>query len=159
AWPARSRSRRVDPTEGFASPVGALAKGATSASFMAGPPSGERGGRWGGDDVARPGVDANRYGRRFPVGGVAGPRRAARGTGVGARPRPRAAPREIVKGRGVDSGGGTLVRLSMGLGHRSEDRIPVMLVCGSVGGLAGWYFVSRHAKKIAARRKDTRTIQ
>src|SRR5262249_56778593 len=53
-----------------------------SASFMAGPPSGERRGRWGGDDVARPGVDANQYGRRFPVGGVAGPPRAARGRRV-----------------------------------------------------------------------------
>jgi hypothetical protein len=52
-----------------------------------------------------------------------------------------------------------LVRLSMGLDHLSKDQIPVMLVCGSVGGLAGWYFVSRHAKKIVAQRKDTRTIQ
>jgi hypothetical protein len=52
-----------------------------------------------------------------------------------------------------------LVRLSMGLDHLIEDQIPVMLVCGSVGGLAGWYFVSRPAKKIVAQRKDTRTIQ
>jgi hypothetical protein len=28
-----------------------------------------------------------------------------------------------------------------------------MLICGPVGGLAGWYFVSRHAKKLAAERK------
>jgi hypothetical protein len=43
-----------------------------------------------------------------------------------------------------------LVRLGMGLDHLTKDQIPVMLICGPVGGLAGWYFVSRHAKKLAA---------
>jgi hypothetical protein len=51
-----------------------------------------------------------------------------------------------------------LVRLSMGLVHLSKDQNPVMLVCGSAGGLVGRHFVSRHAKKIVAQRKDTRTI-
>ena len=31
-----------------------------------------------------------------------------------------------------------LVRLSLGLDHPIEDQIRVMLVCGSVGGLAIW---------------------
>ena len=46
-----------------------------------------------------------------------------------------------------------LIRLGLGLDHLSKDQIPVMLICGPVGGLAGWYFVSRHAKKLAAERK------
>jgi hypothetical protein len=48
-----------------------------------------------------------------------------------------------------------LVRLGMGLEHLSKDQILVMLICGPVGGLAGWYFVSRHAKKLAAERKGS----
>jgi hypothetical protein len=39
-----------------------------------------------------------------------------------------------------------LVRLGLGLEHIDQDQIPVMLVCGPVGGVAGWYFVSRQAK-------------
>jgi hypothetical protein len=46
-----------------------------------------------------------------------------------------------------------LVRLGMGLEHLSRDQIPVMIVCGPVGGLAGWYVVSRQAKQQAAARK------
>jgi hypothetical protein len=47
-----------------------------------------------------------------------------------------------------------LVRLGMGLDHLTKDQIPVMLICGPVGGLAGWFFVSRHAKKLAAEEKS-----
>jgi len=46
-----------------------------------------------------------------------------------------------------------LVRLGLGLDHLSKDQIPVMLIWGPVGGLVGWYCVSRHAKKLAAERK------
>jgi hypothetical protein len=46
-----------------------------------------------------------------------------------------------------------LVRLGMGREHISRDQIRVMLVCGPVGGLAGWYVVSRQAKRQAAARK------
>jgi hypothetical protein len=34
-----------------------------------------------------------------------------------------------------------------------------MIICGPVGGLAGWYFVSRHAKKLAAERKGDLTTR
>jgi hypothetical protein len=47
-----------------------------------------------------------------------------------------------------------LVRLGLGLDHLSKDQIPIMLICGPLGGLAGWYVVSRQAKKLAADRKD-----
>jgi hypothetical protein len=43
-----------------------------------------------------------------------------------------------------------LVRLGLGLDHLRRDQIPVMLICGPVGGLAGWYVVRRHAKELAA---------
>ena len=33
-----------------------------------------------------------------------------------------------------------LVRLGLGLDHLSRDQIGVMLICGPVGGLAGWWF-------------------
>jgi hypothetical protein len=46
-----------------------------------------------------------------------------------------------------------LVRLGLGLEHLGRYQIRVMLVCGPVGGLAGWYFVSRQAKQRAAERK------
>ena len=39
------------------------------------------------------------------------------------------------------------VRLGMGPDDISKDQVPVMLFCGPLGGLAGWYFVSRHAKE------------
>ncbi len=46
-----------------------------------------------------------------------------------------------------------VVRFSMGLEHFSRDQIPVMLVCGPIGGLAGWYVVRREAKSRAAAAK------
>jgi hypothetical protein len=49
-----------------------------------------------------------------------------------------------------------LVRLGLGLDHLSKDQIRVMLICGPVGGLAGWYVVSRQAKKLAGVRKGGR---
>jgi hypothetical protein len=52
-----------------------------------------------------------------------------------------------------------LVRLGMGLDHLSTDQIAVMIICGPVGGLAGWYFISRHAKELAAERKGDLTTR
>ena len=46
-----------------------------------------------------------------------------------------------------------LVRLGMGLEHLSKDQIRIMIICGPVGGLAGWHFVARHARNLAAERK------
>jgi hypothetical protein len=43
-----------------------------------------------------------------------------------------------------------LVRLGMGLEHLSQDQVVILLVCGPVGGLAGWYFGSRYVKQLAA---------
>jgi hypothetical protein len=43
-----------------------------------------------------------------------------------------------------------LLRFSLGMEHFTRDQIPVMLVGGPVGGLAGWYVVSREAKRRAA---------
>jgi membrane protein DedA with SNARE-associated domain len=40
-----------------------------------------------------------------------------------------------------------LIRLGMGLDHFHKDQIPVMIVSGIGGGIAGWYFVRREAKK------------
>lgn len=46
------------------------------------------------------------------------------------------------------------IRLGMGLDHLTRDQIPAMLVGGVVGGLAGWYYVSRHARKLADQGAD-----
>ncbi len=43
-----------------------------------------------------------------------------------------------------------VVRFSLGQEHFSRDQIPVMLVCGPIGGLAGWYVVRRESKRRAA---------
>jgi hypothetical protein len=41
----------------------------------------------------------------------------------------------------------------MGLEHLSKDQVVIMLVCGPVGGLAGWYYGSRCVKQLAASAK------
>jgi hypothetical protein len=46
-----------------------------------------------------------------------------------------------------------VVRLFMGLDHLSKDQIPAAIVGGVCGGLGAWYYVPRHAKKLAAERK------
>jgi hypothetical protein len=38
----------------------------------------------------------------------------------------------------------------MGLEHLSQDQVVILLVCGPVGGLAGWSFGSRYVKQLAA---------
>jgi hypothetical protein len=46
-----------------------------------------------------------------------------------------------------------VVRFSLGLDQFSRDQFPVMLVCGPISGLAGWYVVRREAKLRAAAAK------
>lgn len=46
-----------------------------------------------------------------------------------------------------------LIRLGLGLDHPSEEQVPA-LVCGGIGGgLAGWFYVSRQARRLAAERR------
>ena len=46
-----------------------------------------------------------------------------------------------------------VVRLCMGLDQLSKDQIPAAIVGGVCGGLAAWYYVPRHTKKLVTEQK------